>query len=77
MPMMQNPVWVTQQQTPIGPAPQVVAITVFPDPVPSGATATIHINAQSAGVMAFTLAASTGPAPQPTADPSVWTWTAP
>ena len=60
-------------------APQVVSITVFPDPVPSGATAIIHINAQSPAIsaMTFGLTASTGPSPQPTADPSVWTWTAP
>lgn len=79
MPVMQNPLWVTQRQAAsLSPPPQIESITVFPDPVPHGATATIYISAtQSGSSMEFALAADSGPAPQPTADPSIWTWTAP
>ena len=64
---------------PVIPAPAIPLISVFPDPVPSGATALIYINAAdpNASSMTFSLTSDYGPAPQPTADISIWTWVAP
>ena len=79
MPIMQNPQWVVQQAHPNAQPPQIPLITVFPNPIPHGATATIYINAidPNNADMVYSLTADSGPAPQPTADPSIWTWVAP